>query len=76
MNLTRAEVSKALARHYSRKFNGIVRSDWDSHKRAYFIQGDNLPPHPEMVKHYPNGWNLLDYITPVIAKQIIIGDTE
>ena len=60
----RIDVEKALAEHYSAKFGGDVWCLWDDSKRAYNIRGEGLPPAPEMVSTYPNGWSLNDYVTP------------
>ena len=37
MTATRKQIAEALAIHYSKKFNGIVWSAFDTRKRCYFI---------------------------------------
>jgi hypothetical protein len=68
---TRDEIAAALAKHYSAKLNGKVWSYWDEAKRAYAIQGENLPPHPDLKAQYLNGWSMLDYIKPAEAHKIL-----
>jgi hypothetical protein len=66
----RRDVEQALSRHYTAKMGGNVWACYDSQRRAYSIRGDNLPSHPDLIGMYPNGWSLLDYITPAEAQRI------
>lgn len=70
----REAIAKALGEHYSRKMNGKVWSAWDESKRAYSIQGEGLPAHPDLKDKYPNGWSMLDYIAPSKAREILKAD--
>ncbi len=69
--MTRMEVSKALAVHYTQKMNGEVWCYFDTSKRAYCIQANGLPSHPDLRDLYPNGWTLLDFIQPRKARAMI-----
>lgn len=69
--MRRFQVESALAKYYSTKFSGNVWCTFDSSKRAYLIQGDNLKPHPAMANLYPNGWSLLDWVSPSKARGLI-----
>lgn len=68
---TRKQVAEELAKYYSKQFNGIVWCFFDTQKRAYCIQGEKLPAHPDLQDVYPNGWSLLDYINPTTARKKI-----
>ena len=77
MRMTREQVAKQLGEFYSRRLtkqtgkSAKVWSYFDEQKRAYVIRGENLPAHPDMEAQYPNGWSLLDYLTPRQARQAI-----
>lgn len=70
--VTREQVCKALAKHYSNKMKGKVWAGYDASKRSYYIRGDNLPAHPDLRELYPSGWSLLDYIKPSQARKVKI----
>jgi hypothetical protein len=74
--VNREQVAKGLAAHYTRKLNGPVRANFDDSKRAYCIHGTRLPAHPDLVKQYPNGWEMLDWIKPAQARAIIAGQAK
>lgn len=69
--MRRSDIETGLAKHYSEKFKGDVRCQYDDQKRAYCIQGSNLPSHPDLRAQYPNGWELLDFIKPSRAREIL-----
>jgi hypothetical protein len=71
--LSREQVSRGLASHYSRKLGGDVWAYFDESKRQYAIRGEGLPPHPDLIAMYPNGWSLLDFIKPARARQLVHG---
>lgn len=74
--LTRNQVIAGLAAHYSKKLGGKVWAGWDDEKRAYYIQGEGLPPHPDLKAQFPNGWSLLDYIKPTAARTLLASDCK
>lgn len=75
--LSRQQVAEQLGEFYSRRLTNQtgkpanVWSYFDEQKRAYVIRGENLPAHPDIEAQYPNGWSLLDYLTPREARQVI-----
>ncbi len=70
-HLSRAQVAERLAKYYTEKMNGPVRCSFDPDKRAYCIQGEGLPSHPDLSEQYPNGWSMLDYVKPGKARQLV-----
>lgn len=71
---TRVDVARLLGEYYSRKFGGHVWSYFDTSRRAYVIRGEGLPARSKRLRAmYPNGWSLLDYVTPTHARQLIGG---
>lgn len=73
--MTREQVIKRLAEHYSELFEGKVWAGYDDSKRAYYIQGEGLPAKPELRDMYPNGWSLLSYLKPSEARRVIQTET-
>lgn len=73
--MNREQVSAAVAAHYSAKFGGKVWCSFDEDRRRYCIRGEGLPAAPDIRDRFPNGWSLLDYLTPTKARQIATGDS-
>jgi hypothetical protein len=82
MRLTRSQICKALAEYYVRKFAtetgekpedyaGKIWVSFDDSKRAYCIRGESILSHPDVWAMYPNGWSLLDYDKPAVARKLI-----
>ncbi len=71
--MNRQQVASALATVFSVHFNGRVRADYDDARRAYYIQGDNLPAVESMRMFYQNGWSLFSYLSPSRARLIARG---
>jgi hypothetical protein len=69
--MKRIQIIEKLAEHYSRKLNGKVWAAWDEQKRMYSIRGEGLPAHPDLQSQYPNGWSMLDYISPSDARKLL-----
>ena len=72
--MRRHEVSESLAAYYSEKMGGKVWAFFDETKRAYCIRGERLPAHPDLQRQCPNGWSLLDFITPTEARRKIANE--
>lgn len=76
--LTRKQVAEQLASYYSSEYERItgkpanVWSYYDDSKRAYCLRGENLPVHPSLAAERPNGWSLLDYVKPTMARTLIV----
>lgn len=68
MRLSRKQVAERVARFYTEKFGGAVWCRFDPAKRAYQVRGESLKPHPDLAAKYPNGWTLLDHISPSYAR--------
>lgn len=68
--MNREAICEAVAAHYSAKFNGKVWCLWDDDVGKYCIRGEGLPPAPELAATYPNGWSLLDHLSPSKALKI------
>ena len=81
----RAQIASRLAVYYREKFAretgraveeySGVWVEFDNAKRAYCLRGEGLPAHPDLADNHPNGWSLLDYITPAKARELIKRDT-
>lgn len=74
--MTREEVETRLGVYYSARFGGKVWSLFDYQRRVYCIRGDCLPAHESLRTQHPNGWSLLDYVTPKIARELVTGKTD
>lgn len=68
--IDRDAMAKIIAKHYSAKLRGPVFCFWDTDKKAFCIRGENLPANPSVQGQYPNGWSMLDHITPEEAEII------
>ena len=75
-NWHRFNVCVKLSAYYTEKFGGNVRCIFDSARWRYEIRGEGLTPRPDLKDMYPNGWSLLDYITPEKAEKILEGRSE
>ena len=80
-NSTRAAVCQKLEAYYVLKFasetgrapdeyQNKLWVSYDESKRAYCLRGENLPPNPTLADVYPNGWGLLDYVSPKLAREL------
>lgn len=71
--MNRAKVCAAVAKYYTEVLKGKVWCVFDTSKRKYEIRGEGLPAHRDLAANYPNGWSMMDHLTPKDARAIAAG---